>query len=59
MALLVTCAIRENAENRVWQRLEDLAALKRKRRGSRTSLQIGVLGCMAGGLKRQCACMGL
>lgn len=45
--LVVTCAIREGAENRVWQRLEDLAALKKRVRRER-NVQIGVLGCMAG-----------
>ena len=45
--LLVTCAIRENAESRIWNRLRELAARKRQLRKTR-SLQIGVLGCMAG-----------
>lgn len=39
-----TCSIRDNAEQRVIQRLEYFNALKRKRKGS---LIIGVLGCMA------------
>ena len=39
-----TCAIRENAEQRVIQRLEYFNAVKRKRNGK---LIIGVLGCMA------------
>lgn len=39
-----TCSIRDNAEQRVVQRLEYFNALKRKRK---TPLIVGVLGCMA------------
>ena len=39
-----TCSIRDNAEQRVIQRLEYFNALKRKRKGA---LILGVLGCMA------------
>jgi tRNA-2-methylthio-N6-dimethylallyladenosine synthase len=44
-----TCAIRDNAENRVRQRLQDYKKVKRKR----PDLLIGVLGCMAERLKTQ------
>ncbi len=39
-----TCSIRENAEQKVLQRLEYFNSLKRKRKGN---LIVGVLGCMA------------
>ena len=43
--LLNTCSVRDNAEQKVLHRLEELRALQRKRGGRR--LIIGVLGCMA------------
>lgn len=39
-----TCSIRENAEERVWNRLKEFKALKRNKDGD---LTVGVLGCMA------------
>lgn len=47
--LLMTCAIRENAEQKIWNRLEVLRNLE-KRTGK--DLVIGVLGCMAERLKQ-------
>lgn len=47
LVLLNTCSIRENAENRVWQRLKSLSYLKKKKPG----LVVGLLGCMAERLK--------
>lgn len=41
--LLNTCSVRENAENKIYSRLESLHALQRKGR----KLIIGVVGCMA------------
>jgi tRNA-2-methylthio-N6-dimethylallyladenosine synthase len=49
VVLINTCAIRENAEQRVRQRLRDFKKEKRTRPG----LIIGVLGCMAERLKSQ------
>lgn len=47
--LLNTCAIRENAEQRVRKRLTEMKALKK----SRKHLMVGVLGCMAERLKEK------
>jgi tRNA-2-methylthio-N6-dimethylallyladenosine synthase len=47
VVLLNTCAIRENAEQRIWHRLAALKNNKRKKPG----LIVGVLGCMAERLK--------
>ena len=47
LILLNTCSIRENAEDRIWERLKALGHLKRKRKG----LMIGLIGCMARRLK--------
>ena len=51
---LNTCSVRENAENKIYHRLEELNALRKKRTSEHTdaqekspSLIIGVLGCMA------------
>ncbi len=41
--LLNTCSIRENAEQRVLKRLEELRALRKKGK----ALKIGLIGCMA------------
>lgn len=41
--ILNTCSVRENAEKKIWNRLEHLKGFKRKN----NSLKIGVIGCMA------------
>lgn len=61
-----TCAIRENAETKVWERLKFLASVGRERRqaarsrrkhigrddpGVHSDLKVGILGCMAERLK--------
>lgn len=45
-----TCSIRENAEERVWNRLKEFRALKREKDGQ---LTVGVLGCMAERIRDQ------
>lgn len=52
VALLVTCAIRENAENKIWHRIKYLNAVRRKR-GKSGHMKIGLLGCMAERLKHK------
>lgn len=47
--LLMTCAIRENAESKIWARLEALRGLQRRN----SSVLIGLLGCMAERLKEE------
>ncbi|XP_058461200.1 CDK5RAP1-like protein [Malaya genurostris] len=50
--LMITCAIRDGAENTIWNRLKHIRQIKQKQEESRP-LQIGVLGCMAERLKNQ------
>ncbi|MDR1054356.1 MAG: tRNA (N6-isopentenyl adenosine(37)-C2)-methylthiotransferase MiaB [Prevotellaceae bacterium] len=47
--LINTCSIRDNAEQRVWGRLDVFKQQKKKNKG----LRIGVIGCMAERLKEQ------
>ncbi|HHG86045.1 MAG TPA: tRNA (N6-isopentenyl adenosine(37)-C2)-methylthiotransferase MiaB [Bacteroidetes bacterium] len=49
LVLLNTCSIRENAETKIWNRLQNLKGAKRKNPG----MLIGVMGCMAERLKKQ------
>ncbi len=49
VVLLNTCSIRDNAEERVWHRLDELGALKKRRQGT----VLGILGCMAERLREQ------
>jgi len=51
VVLLNTCAIRENAEGKIWNRLSQLRALRRDK--SRRPMTVGVLGCMAERLKHK------
>jgi len=52
VVLLNTCAIRDNAELKVWNRLQELKSHKLKVKKQR-QVTIGVLGCMAERLKTQ------
>jgi len=47
---LNTCAVREKAEQKVWDRLTEL---KTERKKSKRELTVGVLGCMAERLKKK------
>ncbi len=47
--LLNTCSIRDNAEQRIRHRLDELSAMKRRRKG----LVLGLIGCMAERLREQ------
>lgn len=55
VVLVMTCAIREGAEDKVWNKLKYLRSLKKKhmRGKSNVPLKIGVLGCMAERLKKK------
>lgn len=53
VVMVITCAIREGAETKIWNRLRHIAALKRTRPARRGILQVAVLGCMAERLKTQ------
>ncbi|KAJ2399688.1 hypothetical protein GGF41_008083, partial [Coemansia sp. RSA 2531] len=46
VVFLMTCAIREKAEDKIWNRLTHLKTLKTKSRPGRPPM-VGVLGCMA------------
>ena len=45
-----TCAIREGAEQKIWNKLESLYGVEKKRR---PGVKIGVLGCMAERIKEK------
>ncbi|XP_015243565.1 PREDICTED: CDK5 regulatory subunit-associated protein 1 [Cyprinodon variegatus] len=53
VVLLVTCSIREKAEQTIWNRLQQLTAMKKKRLKSKSPMKIGILGCMAERLKME------
>ncbi|XP_040060423.2 mitochondrial tRNA methylthiotransferase CDK5RAP1 [Gasterosteus aculeatus] len=53
VVLLVTCSIREKAEQTIWNRLRQLTALKKRRLKSHAPMKIGILGCMAERLKTE------
>lgn len=47
LVLLNSCAIRENAEDKIWHRLNHLRGIKRRNKG----MVVGLMGCMAERLK--------
>ena len=49
LILINTCSVRDNAEQRIRHRLQELSALKKRRPG----MMVGLLGCMAERLKQQ------
>uniref|UniRef100_A0A667YK92 Mitochondrial tRNA methylthiotransferase CDK5RAP1 n=1 Tax=Myripristis murdjan TaxID=586833 RepID=A0A667YK92_9TELE len=53
VVLLVTCSIREKAEQTIWNRLQQLTAMKRRRSKTCVPMKIGILGCMAERLKTE------
>lgn len=54
VVLIMTCAIREGAEGKIWKRISQLKAVKKWRQKSKNGpLQIGILGCMAERLKEK------
>jgi len=57
--LLNTCAIREHAEAKVWQRLHAFRNLRRRRPRTEERPVVGVLGCMAERLKDKLLSDGL
>ncbi|XP_076278111.1 CDK5RAP1-like protein isoform X1 [Lasioglossum baleicum] len=48
IVLLVTCSIRDSAEQKVWNKLDALNGIRRK---AKNKMKIGLLGCMAERLK--------
>jgi len=42
--LLVTCSIRESAETKIWDKLNHIRHLKKKRKKGAQPLRVGVLG---------------
>ncbi|XP_063260552.1 mitochondrial tRNA methylthiotransferase CDK5RAP1 [Prinia subflava] len=53
VVLLVTCSVREKAEQAIWNRLQHLKALKARQAPARAPLRVGILGCMAERLKEE------
>jgi len=49
LILINTCSIRENAEQRIWNRLDAISSLKKKK----PRIIVGVIGCMAERLKEK------
>jgi len=50
--LIVTCSIRDGAEQKIWRKLKNIKHW-RKKQELRSSLKVGLLGCMAERLKEE------
>lgn len=53
VVLLMTCAIREGAEDKIWRRVQQLKLRKIARNKTKPRMKIGILGCMAERLKQK------
>lgn len=53
VVLIITCAIRDSAELKIWNKLHQLTVLRQKRPKTRGHMKIGILGCMAERLKHR------
>ncbi|CAF0871743.1 unnamed protein product [Adineta steineri] len=53
IVLLMTCSIREGAEQKIWKKLQSLGHRKKTRSPYAPPFQVGVLGCMAERLKEK------
>ena len=43
LIIINTCSVRDNAEQKIWNRLDNIKALKKKNK----NLKVGIIGCMA------------
>lgn len=50
---LITCAIRDSAEEKIWNKLNSLKGLKKIHSKTKPPLKIGLVGCMAERLKEK------
>jgi tRNA A37 methylthiotransferase MiaB len=41
---VMTCAIREGAENKIWHRLAQLKIMKQEKKGKKEDLTVGIIG---------------
>ena len=51
--LIMTCAIRDSAESKIWKKLNNISEKKARNGPLRKTLKVGVLGCMAERLKEK------
>jgi tRNA-N(6)-(isopentenyl)adenosine-37 thiotransferase enzyme MiaB len=53
VVLIVTCAIRDGAEQKIWNRLDYLRGINKNRSRYSPRFKVGILGCMAERLKHK------